>query len=97
MSEQGICVIRVDGVELVRGPIEWSHDLFEHISSQPGASGYDLKGIEKLIGRPFVPLPNQAIEFLSSEGVWLIRGCVPEPDPSQVECYWPLPVANIDR
>jgi len=92
-KQQTICVIRVEGVELVSGPVEWTHDLFEHITSQPGTSGYDVKGIEKLLGRPFVPAPNQKVEFLSSVGVLLISGCVPEPDPRQVECYWPLPSA----
>lgn len=88
--QRTICIIQVEGVELVSGPITWTHDLFQHITSQPGASGYDLKGIEKLLGHQFVPSPNQKIEFLSSAGRPLISGCVPEPDPSQVECYWPL-------
>lgn len=91
MSKQTICVIRVDGVELASGPVEWTHDLFEHITSQPGASGYDLKGIENLIGRPFVPAPSQKVEYLSSVGEPLISGCVPEPDSSHIECYWPIP------
>ncbi len=93
MSKQTTCTIRVDGVELVSGPAEWTHDLFEHITSQPGASGYDLKGIERLIGRPFVPAPSQKVEFLSFVGETLISGDVPEPEPTQVECYWPLPSA----
>ena len=93
MSKQTICVIQVNGVELVSGPVQWTHDLFEHITSQPGASGYDLRGIEKLIGCPFVPVPNQKVEFLSSVGEPLISGGVPEPDPTLVECYWPLPGA----
>lgn len=91
-AAETICVIQVDGVELVSGTVEWSHDFFEHITSQAGASGYDLDGIEKLIGRPFVPAPNQKVEFLSSLGEVLISGSVPEPDPSQTKCYWPLRV-----
>lgn len=90
VDEDVCCVIRVDGVELVSGPVSWTHDLFEHIASQPGAPGYDLAGIEKLIGRPFVPKPKQKVEFLSDAGRILISGIVPEPDRAKLEGYWPL-------
>ncbi len=90
MTEDTICIIRVDGEDLVRGDLEWTHDLFEHITCQPGSQGYDLEGIKRLIGRPFVPAPAQKVEFVSAEGRLLIRGSVPEADLNQKECHWPL-------
>ncbi|WP_420170758.1 hypothetical protein ACN99C_26750 (plasmid) [Pseudomonas alloputida] len=90
VDEDVCCVIRVDGIELVRGSLKWTHDLFEHIASQPGAPGYDLAGIEKLLGRPFMPKPKQKVEYLDESGRLLISGIVPEPDPARPKGYWPL-------
>ncbi|MFP8293639.1 hypothetical protein [Pseudomonas aeruginosa] len=85
-----ICVIQVDGVEIARGPVSWTFGLFEHITDQPGHAGYDLNGIEKLLGRPYVPTPGQEVEFVSDEGVALASGSVPEPNHHQNATPWPL-------
>lgn len=85
-----ICLVQVDGVEIARGPVSWTHILFEHITDQPGRAGYDLNGIERLLGRPYVPIPGQQVKFLSVEGVVLISGAVLEPDHEQDATRWPL-------
>lgn len=92
--QEDVCAIQVDGVELVRGPINWTYDLFEHITGQPGTAGYDLPEIEKRIGRPFTPMPNQKVEYVNATGGLLISARVPKPDPSLPEYYWPLPKAS---
>lgn len=85
-----ICVVQVDGLEIARGPVSWTHGLFEHITDQPGHAGYDLNGIEKLLGRPYVPTPGQEVGLVSDAGVPLASGSVPEPDHDQNAIPWPL-------
>jgi len=84
-----VCKVYVDGVELCSGELAWSHNLFEHITSQPGAAGWDLCGIELLLGYPFAPAAGQKVSFVR-EGQVLIVGTVPEIESQQSDSYWPL-------
>lgn len=84
--------VKVDGIELYCGPITPGHDLFEHIANQPGPKGWDLQGIETIVGYSFSPRPGQRLELVDNREV-LVSAPVPEIDESQ-ECYWPLPQHN---
>lgn len=85
------CLVRVkvDDVEVFCGQVTRGHDLFEHVTSQPGPSGWDLRGVEDRVGYSFSPRPGQRVTLVA-DGCVLASGMVPRIDVTQ-DCYWPLP------